>query len=107
MIAEVQELPKVPQAPKGTVCGLQNCKTCKWWLVDDDERYARITQPEDIDTGVKMELPFEVRHCYSPRLLFYERPLESCGAAVVDGSMYQAALLTAEDYGCPLHEELS
>lgn len=83
---------------------MSRCKTCAHWTVDPD-RLNWITNPEDPDTFEPMELEFEVRRCTHPRLLFCERPLGSDGFAVADGSVYFAALLTAEDFGCVLHEE--
>ena len=51
-----------------------------------------------------MPTTFEVKQCKHPGLLFCERPLESNGFAVVDGSQYFAALATAEDFGCVRYE---
>ena len=47
-----------------------------------------------------MVLPFEVRYCKSPLLGFYERPVESHGACVVDGSEFRAELITGPEFGC-------
>ncbi len=86
---------------------MERCKTCKHWFKEMDGRGSQITDPVDPDTYEPMEMPFEVRRCANERILFYERPLESVGAAVVDGSEYIAALLTAEDFGCVLHEAVA
>lgn len=49
-------------------------------------------------------MPFAVRRCMHPKLLFCERPVEDDGFCVADGSIYRAALYTAERFGCVLHE---
>lgn len=82
---------------------MKTCRTCAHWR--DTERYSAITDPIDPDTYKPMETAFDVRKCHHPKLLFCERPLESNGFAVVDGSTYYAALYTAEDFGCIRHEE--
>ena len=84
---------------------IPTCRTCKHWTVngpigDDDP----IITPIDPDTYEPMKIGFEVRICNHPRLLFCERPLESDGFAVADGSEYMANLYTAQDFGCVLHE---
>ncbi|MEN6491730.1 MAG: hypothetical protein ABFC85_07040 [Rectinema sp.] len=84
---------------------MKSCKTCKHWQnpedCDRDYRAKDICNPEDPDTYEPMKnLPFEVRRCASPRLLFSERPVESNGACVVDGSGYWAGLCTGEDFYC-------
>jgi hypothetical protein len=80
------------------------CKTCVWWTVPD--RYeSEYSQPVDPDTYEPMESPFEVRRCAHPDLLFCERPLQSPGFAVADGSGYKAAFYTTEDFGCVLHQK--
>lgn len=66
-----------------------------------------IIRPEDPDTYEPMVLPFEVRTCGHPKLLFCERPLERDGFAVADGSEYMAVLYTAEGFGCVRHEAIS
>lgn len=80
------------------------CKTCKWWMEGKDS-YDPICHPEDPDTYKRMEMPFEVKECKSPKLLFHERPLEADGATVQDGSNYWARLCTAQDFGCVNWEE--
>ena len=83
----------------------KTCKTCKWWVKDVIRHRAEgVMEPIDPDTWEPMKMPFEVRVCTSPRLLFYERPVESNQAAVIDGSEYYAALITAEDFYCVNHE---
>lgn len=89
-----------------------NCKTCKWWkAVPERENWEfgdniaeDITTPTQWPQGTKIPVEFEVRYCTHPKLLFCERPLESDGFAVADGSHYMANLFTAEDFGCKLHE---
>jgi hypothetical protein len=80
------------------------CKTCKHWLKDDGH-HSDIMDPYDPDTFEPMKLPFEVRMCKQPKLLFCERPVENPGFAVADGSTYFAGLYTTEDFGCVLHED--
>lgn len=81
------------------------CKTCKHWQLGKEPDSDRIISPEDPDTFEPMkDLPFEVRKCENPRVLFCERPVERQGAAVMDGSNYFACLYGAEDFGCVLHE---
>ena len=80
------------------------CKTCVHWR-NDDRWSDQLSRPVDPDTYEHMVMPFEVRRCMSPHLLFCERPLERDGFAVADGSEYFAALYTAPDFGCVLHVE--
>ncbi len=86
---------------------MKTCDTCEFWKKTDesDSRATHIRCPTDSDTGEPMELPFEVRECKCPRLLFCERPVEEDGACVVDGSEYFAALITAPKFGCVFHKE--
>jgi hypothetical protein len=79
------------------------CKKCKHWKNND--RDSRFTNPKDIDTDEDMKFEFTVKRCSNPKLLFCERPLESNGFSVRDGSDYFAALYTAENFGCVLMEE--
>lgn len=87
---------------------MNKCKDCKWWGVVDRKQeisgHFDIVAPYDPDTYKPMDLPFKVQYCLCPKVLFCERPLESDGACVADGSGYMAALLTAEDFGCVLFE---
>ncbi len=78
------------------------CKTCKHWVMPND--MERICAPEDPDTYEPMEMPFQVRQCTHPVLVFSERPLEPNGFALCDGSGYWAGLYTAEGFGCVNHE---
>lgn len=81
------------------------CQTCKHWSVAGPRGSTdEIINPTDPDTYEPMVTTFEVRICKHPRLLFCERPLESDGFAVADGSRYMANLYTAQDFGCLLHE---
>jgi hypothetical protein len=82
---------------------MSHCKTCKHWIKDDG-RGDSMTSPCDPDTYEPMEMPFEVRECKHPKLLFCERPVENPGFAVADGSTYFAALYTTEEFGCVMHE---
>lgn len=84
---------------------MDTCKTCKHWKTEDNNlTWNEITRPYDSDTYEPMEMPFEVRECKHPQLLFCERPLEKNGFCVADGSQYFAGLYTAEDFGCIRHE---
>lgn len=83
-----------------------NCKTCKHWTFEN-AGYDGIANPIDPDTYEPMKMPFEVRRCGHPELMFCERPLDPIGFAVADGSTYMADLYTAEDFGCIRHEVLS
>ena len=85
---------------------MTTCKTCKHWKIPSDEYYNEIVTPHDSDTFEPMEMPFQVRFCTSPKITFYERPVESNGATVCDGSNYDADLITAEDFGCVLWEPI-
>ena len=100
---------------------MKTCKTCKWWGVKwvplvavagcsnggmtDADSHEDICEPCDPDTYEPMKMPFAVKMCGCPKLLFHERPVESDGACVADGSTYMANLLTAEDFGCVNHKE--
>lgn len=86
---------------------MAHCKTCRHWKAREEENYrlAILTDPYDPDTFEPMAMPFEVRRCTHPKLLFCERPVEDPGFAVADGSTYFAALVTTETFGCVLHEE--
>lgn len=78
------------------------CRDCKHWGVEPRE-YDRIVTPEDPDTYEPMDpslLAFKVNRCDNPALHRFERPTESNGFAVNDGSEYFAALYTGEDFGC-------
>lgn len=89
---------------------MERCKTCKWWQLGEG-RYDSLMFPLDPATyrrpesedEVKAKYGFLVRNCEHPKVVFYERPQHD-GATVCDGSEYDAHLLTAEDFGCVLHE---
>lgn len=89
-----------------TQADMKRCATCRHWQTDDDWRSHDMTHPVDPDTFQPMATAFEVRECKHPKLLFCERPLESNGFAVADGSTYFAALYTAQDFGCVRHESV-
>ncbi|HUW15155.1 MAG TPA: hypothetical protein VM537_35890 [Anaerolineae bacterium] len=84
----------------------RTCETCKWWVRDPegDGRYlgCSIIAPYDIDAGGPMIMPWEVRFCLSPKITFFERPVDRDGATIVDGSEYMADLITGPDFGCVL-----
>ena len=79
------------------------CKECIWWTVTNNG-FDPISKPDDPDTCEEMVMPFEVRKCESPNVLFCERPVKINGAAVQDGSTYKAEFYTAEEFGCILWE---
>lgn len=91
---------------------MRTCKDCKHWKkgedYDEGDKVARPYHPVTFDPQTEEKTVetygYAVRYCEHPKILFYERP-EIDGAAVVDGSDYFAALLTAESFGCILHEE--
>lgn len=84
---------------------MNTCRTCKHWVQPDHYDVARgYTDPWDIDTGEPMQMPFKVLQCKHPALTFCERPVEVNGFGVCDGSTYQAALFTGEEFGCVRHE---
>ena len=82
---------------------MNTCETCRWWGVDKDNAHCGITEPWDVETGLPMEMPFKVKACGSPSLLFCERPVERNQAAVADASTYCAKLYTGPDFGCTRH----
>ena len=87
---------------------MSRCKTCKHWQKSEDGDYQteKYTKPYDPDTYEPMlNMPFEVRECKHPKLLFCERPVENPGFAVADGSTYFAAFFTSEEFGCVMHED--
>lgn len=79
------------------------CGNCRHWK-DTNRDWDEIAKPTDPDTYEPMAMPFEVKVCKHPALLFCERPLETNGFAVADGSKYMANLYTAKDFGCVRHE---
>lgn len=80
------------------------CKNCKHWKNEETD-YSDIIQPFDPDTYEDMKMPWEVRYCQSPDILFYERPVKPTQACVVDGSQYHAALITGPEFFCPNFDE--
>lgn len=82
---------------------MSTCSTCKHWTVGD-RYWDPIIAPEDPDTWEPMVMPFEVKVCKHPELLFCERPVDPAGFAVADGSTYMANFYTGPDFGCIKHE---
>ncbi len=85
----------------------ERCGTCKHWRIDEKNYSTQandIVEPIDPDTFQPMAMPFEVKQCSHPKLLFCERPVETPGFAVADGSTYMAGLFTTADFGCVMHE---
>lgn len=97
---------------------MNHCKTCKWWEETKQDEYRNggheLIFPYRPDTQRRVQSEKEeslvyghlIRYCGNPKILFYQRPTID-GAAVVDGSEYAAALITAEEFGCVLHEEIN
>ncbi len=84
-----------------------NCKSCKHWKVGDYQSGLNIPcgwPPVDPDTHEPMDIGYEVRCCASPKLLFYEMPIDSTYASLIDGSHYHARMATAGDFGCVNYE---
>jgi len=90
---------------------MEQCKTCRYWLLDKDDKYSCLIYPykpgedyEQCETEEEAAALFgcRVRRCRNPKLLFYQRP-EIGGAAVLDGSEYIAELITGEEFGCSCH----
>lgn len=84
---------------------MEDCKSCVHWGIREEDRYCGVLTPLDTDTGEEMELPYKVKYCNSPDVLFYERPVKPNQACVVDGSEYMAKLITGPEYGCVNHKE--
>lgn len=90
---------------------MERCATCRYWQTD-----AAVVQRECgwnarnlltplrdaslYDVG-KNEDPV-VGACTSPKLLAFSRPSEG-EASVIDGSEYQATLVTTGSFGCTNH----
>lgn len=85
---------------------IRRCFTCRHWTIPSESEHAgrEVCEPTDPDTLTPMRMPFEVRRCRNPKLLFCERPVEDPGFAVADGSTYFAGLYTTAKFGCVLHE---
>lgn len=86
------------------------CMNCRYWKISDHE-YSNIVFPYHPGTFDQVMSEHEevqvfgyrVRYCTHSKVLFYQRP-EIDGACVVDGSEYNAALITSERFGCVLFE---
>lgn len=59
---------------------MSTCAICRHWTTSGRE-WDEIAKPTDPDTYEPMEMPFEVKVCKHPALLFCERPLETNGFA--------------------------
>lgn len=87
---------------------MEHCKTCKHWQKPGEDAGIReddLCTPRDPDTYKPMDRGFEVRLCKEPTQAFCESPVKRDGFALTDGSTYMAAIATAEDFGCVLHEQ--
>lgn len=85
---------------------MNQCKTCKWWVLEEDNYAVDLCQPTKWPQGTPLQVEFDVRECKHPHLLFCERPLETNGFAVVDGSQFFAGFVTAENFGCVRHSSI-
>ena len=87
---------------------MNTCKTCVFWIAPSKSeghwRATDICEPTDPDTYEPMKTEFEVRICQSKKIVWFERPPESTGVALIDGSDYYAQMLVAENFGCVNHE---
>lgn len=92
---------------------MNQCVTCRYWKLSKEYPEVDFIYPyhpttydrADNITEVKSTWGHLVGVCTSPHVLFYERPTKN-GATVMDGSQYMARLVTGEDFGCVLHEEV-
>jgi len=77
------------------------CRNCNWWTREEYDFKFTYFWPTDPDTYERrMEFPFTVCYCKSPRLSFFEHPVEPDGATLLDGSEYWAGLVTGPEFGC-------
>lgn len=86
---------------------MNRCKTCRHWKEPGPDAHFNvlsITEPADQDTFEPMKRGFITRQCKHPEQTRFEPPVRADGFAITDGSEYFAALCTAEDFGCVLHE---
>ena len=86
---------------------MDKCKTCKHWTspsANENWDAASICHPVDPDTYERMKMPFEVRMCESPKIVYFERNPDSTGISLTDASRYYASMLTGEDFGCVNYE---
>lgn len=93
---------------------MNTCATCNFWRLPGnrcDWRAQDLIFPPHPVTGIcatdetanAAVWGHRVRLCTAPGVLFYQRPAAD-GAAMVDGSEYQACLITGEQFGCTLHQ---
>jgi len=88
-----------------------HCSTCRWWVLDKNDRYDTLISPadpvtheqEDTEDAIAAKWGHAVRRCRCPKISFYQRP-DRDGATVCDGSEYMADLLTGPDFGCIHHD---
>jgi hypothetical protein len=80
------------------------CATCAHWRdADDGHRGPRDLAILGPDYRPVVPQPFDIHQCLSPKVRFYERPVED-GVAVMDGSEYWATMVTGPHFGCVNHE---
>jgi hypothetical protein len=89
---------------------MQTCETCQHWNFDERDaefdglkigRCAAIRQREDVISPARELEDWDAREAEERRLL------SEAKAIAVDGSGYYAAIRTAPDFGCTLHEPKS
>jgi len=81
------------------------CQECNWWRDDEPEEWDPLLHPVDVDTCERMVMPWVIRECKCPDILFYDRPVKRNQATVQDGSEYFARLCTGPDFGCVLFKQ--
>lgn len=76
---------------------MNNCKTCKYWTSLED-CYATTGRPDVPDMNRWSECLIGGGKSSKPNV-------PETLVFAIDGSSYQASLITREDFGCVLHEE--
>lgn len=76
---------------------MNTCKSCKFWVVPTvllSKGYAQEAGPDQP----------EIRACRCPKFAKQQQPTERKPAALVDPTAGGAMFITAENFGCVLHE---
>lgn len=99
----------------------KTCATCRFWVRDVAPWPEEVYFPplgdaaaadgdwaacDTDEASIVARGLHRVRRCAHPKIVFYQRPARD-GAALLDGSQYRASFVTAEGYGCLLHEPTS
>ena len=91
---------------------MNHCKTCiHWTSAEDCKEYTAVDMCRlrcpSTGSYIRYEehSEFEVRVCAHPGQTKFERPVTKNGFGLTDASTYLAILVTAEEFGCVLHEE--